>query len=366
VTNGIEITRRNQLRKKGEQHMSSHLTQKTGMTRRQALATAGRAVAGAMGLAALPSLSGRTATAEQIVTGLPQQDPPPSLEKSAAQTLRIATCQFPVTADVTANGLHIQNFMHQAAEQGAHLLHTSEGSLSGYGGFDIPTFANYDWNTLRKEIVALRTLASELKIYLALGSAHFLDEKTKPTNCVYLISPDGSLLDRYDKSFLTQRDQEYYSAGDRRVTRDIRGVRIGLAICYDVCWPQLYMSYRELGATVILHSMYNAKDPGPSRLDVLNTHEVPTRCSDNRMWAVVNNSSQPYSHWGSFIARPDATIAKQLAMNEPGMLIHDFPDEPPKGEWYFNLRPMRLRDDEILSWGKVSHHPRQRNGQSEP
>jgi hypothetical protein len=112
--------------------------------------------------------------------------------------------------------------------------------------------------------------------------------------------------------------------------------------------------------------MYNARDKGQSRLDTLNTREVPTRCSDNRMWAVCNNSSQPYSHWGSFIARPDATIPKQLAINQPGILIHDFPDIPPEGEVYFNLQPMRMRDDEVMSWGTVSDHPRQRNGQSVP
>jgi predicted amidohydrolase len=150
------------------------------------------------------------------------------------------------------------------------------------------------------------------------------------------------------------------------VTREIRGVKVGLAICYDVCWPQLYIAYRELGATVMIHSMHNARSHGANCLDTLNVREVPTRCADNRMWAVVNNSSQPYSHWGSFVARPDATIAKQLDMNQPGMLIHDLPDTLSAGGWYHNFKPMRLRDDEIMTWGTPSDHPRQRDGRSEP
>ena len=137
----------------------------------------------------------------------------------------------------------------------------------------------------------------------------FSRREEKPTNCIYLISPEGKIEDRYDKSFCTATDQQYYSAGNRLVTREIRGVRIGLAICYDICWPQLYIAYRELGTTVMVHSMYNARAKAKDCLDTLNVREVPTRCADNRMWAVVNNSSQPYSHWGSFIARPDATIA---------------------------------------------------------
>jgi hypothetical protein len=93
---------------------------------------------------------------------------------------------------------------------------------------------------------------------------------------------------------------------------------------------------------------------------------VPTRCADNRLWAVANNSSQPYSHWGSFIARPDATIAKQLEINRPGMLVHDFPDTLSEGGWYHNQKPMKMCDDEIMSWGIPGNHPRQRDGQAQP
>ena len=75
---------------------------------------------------------------------------------------------------------------------------------------------------------------------------------------------------------------------------------------------------------------------------------------------------QPYSHWGSFIARPDATIPKQLAINQPGMLIHDFPDGLSEGGWYHNFKPMRKREDEIMSWGTPINHPRQADAQAEP
>ncbi len=256
--------------------------------------------------------------------------------------------------------------MHQAIAAGAHLLHTSEACLSGYAGVDFRSFQEYDWNLLRKQTTELRKLASELKLWLVLGSAHFLEQAIKPTNCLYLIDPDGKIVDRYDKCFCTEGDQKHYSAGDRLVTRDICGVKLGLAICYDVCWPQLYIAYREKGATVMLHSFHNARSTGKNCLDTLNVYQVPTRCADNRLWAVCNNSSQPYSHWGSFIARPDATIPKQLPINQPGMLIHDFPDGLSEGGWFHNFRPMQKRDDEIMSWGTPSKHPRQADGQAEP
>ena len=253
--------------------------------------------------------------------------------------------------------MFVRHFMQAASREGAHLLHTSEASLSGYAGCDFKTFEKYDWNALRREIADLRALAKDLNMWLVLGSAHFLDHDTKPTNCLYLIGPDGKIVDRYDKCFCTGGDQKHYSVGNRLVTREIRGVKVGLAICYDICWPQLYIAYREKGVTVMIHSFHNARSKGKNCLDVLNVYQVPTRCADNRLWAVANNSSQPYSHWGSFIARPDATIAKQLDKNQPGMLVHDFPDTLSEGGWYHNQRPMKMRDDEIMSWGIPGNHP---------
>jgi predicted amidohydrolase len=347
-----------------EQLMTLHSTGKAGgITRRQAAEATGKAFAGLAGLAGLPSLSAGAVNAPSMQTVPANQ---PGQDTNPTAKLRIVTCQFPVSGNSAENSKYIRNFMHQAATQGAHLLHTSEASLSGYAGVDFPTFKKYDWDALRKETTGLRALAKNLKMWLVLGSAHFLDENTKPTNCLYLIAPSGEIVDRYDKCFCTEGDQKFYSAGNRLVTRDIRGVKVGLAICYDICWPQLYLAYRELGATVMIHSMHNARSKGKNCLDTLNVREVPTRCADNRMWAVVNNSSQPYSHWGSFIARPDATIAKQLEINQPGMLIHDFPDTLSEGGWYHNFKPMKMRDDEIMTWGTPSDHPRQSDGKSEP
>jgi predicted amidohydrolase len=280
--------------------------------------------------------------------------------------LRVASCQFPVTEDVGRNARHIRRYLRRAVDAGAHLLHTSECCLSGYAGTDFDSFTTYDWSLLRIQTVQLRELAAELDIWLILGSTHFLDADTKPTNCLYLINPVGDIVDRYDKCMCTPGDQKAYSAGNRLVTQTIRGVAVGFAICYDICYPQIYAAYREKGVELMLHSFYNARATGKNCLDVLNVRQVPTRCADNLMWAVANNSSHPYSHWGTFVARPDATIAQQLKINQPGMLVHDFPDGLSEGGWIHNQMPMKLADGERLHFGESSVHPRQIDGQSEP
>ena len=214
--------------------------------------------------------------------------------------------------------------------------------------------------------MGLRSLARDLGLWLVLGSAHFIDEDIKPTNCLYLITPQGEIADRYDKCMCTKGDQNHYSAGQRLVTRTIHGQVIGLAICYDICYPQIYAAYRETGVKLMLHSFYNAHGEGKNCLDVLNIRQVATRCADNMMWAVANNSSRPYSHWASFVARPDATIAQRLKINKAGMLIHDFPDTLSAGGWIHNYIPMKVAPGEVMHYGEPSSHPRQADGQAEP
>ncbi len=282
------------------------------------------------------------------------------------EKLRVASCQFPVGEDIRANARYIRHYLRKAADAGADLLHTSEACLSGYAGSDVASFEGYDWPLLRRETARLRALASELHLWLVLGSAHFLDAETKPTNCLYLIGPHGEIVDRYDKCMCTSGDQRHYSAGERLVTAVIKGMPVGLAICYDICYPQMYAAYRDLGVKLMLHSFYNAHDKGPNCLDVLNGRQVPTRCADNQMWAVANNSSRPYSHWASFVARPDATIAQQLNINRAGMLVHDFPDGLSEGGWLHNHLPMQVAEGEAMRYGTPSGHLRQLDGRAEP
>jgi len=289
-----------------------------------------------------------------------------STRNTGTPTLRVASCQFPVTGDIRRNAAYVRRYMRAAAAAGAHILHTSETCLSGYAGADFPTLDGYDWALLRKEMARLRSLAAKLGLWLVLGSTHYLDEETKPTNCLYLINPQGEIVDRYDKCMCTKGDQKAYSAGQHLVTANIHEVMVGLAICYDICYPQIYAAYREMGVTLMLHSFYNAGHKGPNCLDVLNVRQVPTRCADNGMWAVCNNSSRPYSHWASFVARPDATIAQQLRINQAGMLVHDFPDGLSEGGWLHNFMPMKVHPDEMMHYGEPSQHPRQLDPRAEP
>ncbi|MBN2316524.1 MAG: carbon-nitrogen hydrolase family protein, partial [Sedimentisphaerales bacterium] len=146
--------------------------------------------------------------------------------------LHLATCQFPVSADVASNAEWIRKQLRQAHALGADVVHFSECALSGYAGVDYKTLDDFDWAKQREQLESILLLADELDLWVVLGCTHRLSEGVKPHNSLYVINPEGMIVDRYDKRFCTGGDLKHYSPGDHFVTFDINGVRCGLLICY--------------------------------------------------------------------------------------------------------------------------------------
>ena len=144
------------------------------------------------------------------------------------EKFKIATCQFPVTGDLQSNKKYIKEFIKEAASNGASIVHFSEAALTGYPPKDIPSFENYDWNALYNVTLEIMAMAKQFNIWVILGSAHFVADNEKPTNCLYIISNKGEIVDRYDKSMLTGGDQKYYTPGNHISAINIKGFECGL------------------------------------------------------------------------------------------------------------------------------------------
>ncbi len=275
--------------------------------------------------------------------------------------LKVATCQFPVSGEVTANLRYIKQFMGEAAKNNADIIHFSEAALSGYPPGDILSFENYDWETLKAATREIMALAKELKIWVILGSAHFIEEGIKPLNCLYIISDDGTIAGRYDKSMLTKSDSLYYTAGNHIEVIELKGYKLGFLICYDSCYPEMYNVYRHRGVKIMFHSFYNARHQGKTILDEIIPAEIRVRASDNTMWVIASNSCGFYSSWPTCIAKPDGSL-ESLERGAPGILYRNFPDNVKSDQfksWLHNFKMMALPDDEVYQiFGKTSNHPR--------
>jgi predicted amidohydrolase len=266
-----------------------------------------------------------------IVYGQAEKNTPSAAAEPGSGKIRIASCQFPVSANIMENLQWIEKQMTDAKLRKVDIVHFPECALSGYPGADMETLDDFDWQLLEKATDSVLDLAKTFKTWVILGSIHPLSEGNKPHNCLYLISPEGEIVDRYDKRFCTGGDLECFSPGDHFVNFKVNGVNCGLLICYDIRFPELYREYRKSGTDVIFQSFYNARQGKGSIHPVIMHITAQARAATNYFYMSLTNSSAPES-WPCYFITPDGLVRNKLEMNVPGVLISDIDT----GEKYYD------------------------------
>ena len=111
-------------------------------------------------------------------------------------------------------------------------------------------------------LAALREDAARLKLWLLIGSLALKtdDEDGRFANRSFLIGPDGGIVARYDKINMFDvdvsetekyRESAGYRPGTRAVIAPTPFGTLGLSICYDVRFPQLYRRLSQAGAQIL-------------------------------------------------------------------------------------------------------------------
>ena len=273
--------------------------------------------------------------------------------------LKIATCQFAISGQVRRNAAQIKRQIEQAKKQRAQVVHFPEAALSGYAGVDVKTWEGYDWDALREETEAICRLAKQKRVWVILGSAHPLTGRHKPHNCLYAITPEGEIADRYDKCFCTGGDLKHYSPGDHLVVLDIHGVRCGLLICYDVRFPEVYRAYKKQEVECVFDSFYNARSTGPRIHTIIMRPTLQAHAATNYFWISAPNASGHYQTWESVFIQPDGVIAQSLKRNQAGVMVNTVDTD---AKLYDASKPFRDRAMKgILHSGTPVKDPRSRN-----
>lgn len=174
--------------------------------------------------------------------------------------LTAALIQLCVGDDPAANLPVTLEFVHEAADKGATLILTPEGTniLS-------PDRA-HQTRVLRREgddltLRALREAARDRGVWIAVGSLSLAtgDADGRFANRSFLIGPDGEIAARYDKIHMFDveisesesfRESAAFCPGGRAVTA-AGPWPMGLTICYDLRFPHLYRALAHAGARLL-------------------------------------------------------------------------------------------------------------------
>jgi predicted amidohydrolase len=104
-------------------------------------------------------------------------------------------------------------------------------------------------------------VARRRRAWILVGStAETSPDPARPYNTSVLIAPDGSIAATYRKVHLfdvaiehgpVDRESARVTPGDALTCVDVDGVRVGLTVCYDLRFPELYRSLALAGASIL-------------------------------------------------------------------------------------------------------------------
>jgi deaminated glutathione amidase len=175
--------------------------------------------------------------------------------------MQVALVQLRVSDDPAANLPATLDLVRQAADAGAGFVLTPECTNLLSANRDHQRAVLHD-EASDPTLAALSALARDRGIWLLVGSLGLLsgDPDGRFANRSLLVAPDGSVAARYDKIHMFDvdvtpeerfRESAAYRPGDRAVIAATPFGSVGLSVCYDVRFPQLYRALAQAGADIL-------------------------------------------------------------------------------------------------------------------
>ncbi|MHA2027054.1 MAG: carbon-nitrogen hydrolase family protein [Candidatus Thorarchaeota archaeon] len=190
------------------------------------------------------------------------------------------------------------------------LILTGELYLAGHTWYEKGNWKDFAEPLANETTDRLSELARNLRCWLIPGS--FLEKDgTKIFNTALAFNPDGEIVAKYRKIFPWAPHEET-DWGSDFVTFDIPDIgRIGIVICYDIWFPELFRTLTWMGAEVILQPSLTYTSDRPAELILTQAQAIMHQCY------VLNVNSLSLQGGGESIwVDPEGQILEQTGTHE--------------------------------------------------
>jgi predicted amidohydrolase len=243
-----------------------------------------------------------------------------------SDVLRVAVVQMSSQADSARNLARAAEHIAKAGAEGAQLVLLPENfAYMGPEDGKRALAERLDGETRGPILIALADAARRAGVFVIGGGMPELSgDHDRPYNTCAVVGPDGALVARYRKLHLfdvevgdgqNYRESASTSRGAEPVAVSILGFRVGLSICYDLRFPELYRKLADLGAELVVVPAAFTLATGKDHWHVLlraRAIETQAYVAAAAQWGVHPRDRRTYGKslvadpWGDVIAQcPD-------------------------------------------------------------
>jgi predicted amidohydrolase len=247
-------------------------------------------------------------------------------------SFRVAAVQMRSDTDTARNAADFEALVREAAAKGARYVQSPE--MTGALQRDRQSlFASLRPQSTDLIVAAAEKLSRELGIYVHIGSTAIAREDGKVANRAFLFDPAGNLVTTYDKIHMVDvdldngeswRESATYEPGRETVIADLPEARLGLAVCYDLRFPQLFRAQAMVGAEVLTTPAAFTRQTGEAHWHVL----LRARAIENGAWVVSaaqggrhEDGRETFGH--SMVVDPWGRIVAEADHDAPGVIVAD-------------------------------------------
>ncbi len=205
--------------------------------------------------------------------------------------MSVAVIQMVSQDDVLANLVAARSLLEQAAAGGARLVVLPE-NFAAMGCRDLAALGRAEALGEGPILPWLARAARELNLWIVAGTLPLPPDdqpQAKALACSLLIDQHGQRVARYDKLHLFDvevadnrgqyRESADYAHGARLVLADTPVGRLGMSVCYDLRFPEMYTALRNAGAELIsVPAAFTAVTGAAHWQVLLRARAIETQC----------------------------------------------------------------------------------------
>ena len=253
-------------------------------------------------------------------------------------SFKAACLQLNSAREVEPNIASLRELARRARDQGADLIMSPEVSDMIEPDRAL-RFAKAKVEAEHPMLAAGRELAKELGCHLLLGSLVIRLGPESLANRSFLIRPDGEIAQRYDKIHMFDvelpngeryRESAVFKPGDKTALTPLPWGVLGMTVCYDMRFPQLYRALAQAGADFLTIPSAFTVPTGRAHWHVL----LRARAIENgcfvfapAQWGEHANGRKTYGHslivapWGEVLAEAEDGTGIILAEIDPAKVM---------------------------------------------